>query len=177
MADFDRFALRMLLALLFVCATLSAKAQDPKVVFVQVEKVYRESALIQQIRANIEEEFKLREEEVVKILEEIREKRNRLNKEGLTLGADEKEELRQDIDRLERVLTREDKALREDRNLRFSEYREKLEPRILRVIGQIAQAHNYEIVLDFVLFGKTNANITDEVIKLLDEQVTVDSLE
>jgi len=178
-----RLSLHLTALALALGVSFSASAQDAaavqgaKVVFVQLERVYSDSVLIQQIREKIELEFKEREEDVLQVVKDIRERRNRLEKDSLTMGADEKEVIRQEIDRLERQLNREDTALREDRNLRFSEYRQRLEPRILRIIGQIAQEGEHEIVLDFVLFGRTSANITEEVITLLDEQVSLDDLE
>jgi len=179
----QRLTLRLIALALALGISFTAPAQEgdgepgAKVVFLQLERVYSESALIQQIREKIELEFKEREEEVLQVVGDIREQRNRLEKDSLTMGADEKEAIRQNIDKLERQLNREDTALREDRNLRFSEYRQRLEPLILRVVGQIAQEGQHEIVLDFVLFGRTSANITEQVITLLDEQVTLEDLE
>lgn len=166
----------------FLALLLSAapsRAQEQGVVFVEVERIFRESSLIKEIREKVEAEFEVQEESMRKLVEDIRERRSRLNKEDLTLSADEKSEIRQEIERIEVLLNREDKALREDRSLRFGEFKKQLEPVILELIGALAKENGYELVLDsvVVLYGGTAANATDEIIKRLDEEVTVEQLE
>ncbi len=159
-------------------AAAPSSAQERPVVFVEVEKIFRESSLINEIRDTVRKEFEVQEESMRKLVEDIRERRSRLNKEDLTLSAEEKAEIRQEIERIEVLLNREDKALREDRSLRFGEFKKELEPLILELIGEMARENEYEMVLDSVviLYGAPIANITDDVIRQLDENVTVDQL-
>lgn len=173
--------LRVLAGAVLLALSLAAApshAQERPVVFVEVEKIFRESSLINEIRDTVRKEFEVQEESMRKLVEDIRERRSRLNKEDLTLSTDEKAEIRQEIERIEVLLNREDKALREDRSLRFGEFKKELEPLILELIGEMARENEYEMVLDSVviLYGAPIANITDDVIRQLDENVTVDQL-
>ncbi len=175
--------IRKMFSILLTLAILLSSAQagsqeNLRVVFVEVERVFRESSLIGQIREQIEEEFSDQAQAIRKLIENIQERRDKLSKEGLTLSSEETNGLRQEIDRFEVLLQREDEALREDRNLRFSEFREKLEPEIFRLISNVAKEGEHEMVLDsvVVLYGATEANVTDQVIDMLDKNITLEQL-
>ena len=181
-----QFILAAALALL----TFSASAQEGRVVFVDIARVYQESEVVIAASNKINAEFKEREESLQEQSEELRAMQEELTRDELTLSETEKEARRSEIEQLVRQFERDRRALREDRGVMWQGQRRELDVKIAEVIENIAREQKYAMVLNpyitlpvgnrplthsILFFADPSADITEEVIARFDEDAELDS--
>lgn len=180
----------LLLTLLAAVAAAHPALAAGEIVYVNFDRVYRDSAIINDIRSEISTEFRVREDALKNIGEQIRTLKEEIEKEALILSEGEKEERRRDISAKERNFVRDRQALSEDIGLRFQERRRAIDAEIARVINAMAEEREYGMVLNpyivlpfsgdrtlthnVILYADENVDITDEVIKLFDKEASFD---
>ena len=171
-------------AFLLLAASAPAIAEG-ETVFVDIDRVYRDSEAIGKILERIGAEFEDREAELRDIGAELERGQERLQKESLTMSEEETDTLRADIAKFEREFARKRRALVEDRGLRLQERRKLINAEIDKAIQALAKEKNYALVLnpyivlplggnrslthDIVLFAGEGADVTDAVIAALDK--------
>ena len=160
-----------------------------EIVYVDFDRIYRESKIIGTVETQLREEFAGREEALEAIREEMTSQRERLEKEELTLSEQEKDEIERQIIKMERDFVRNRQALVEDRTLRFQERRKIIDSEILRLVNQLAEEKDYAIVLNpflhlpisertslnhnIILYANRDADITEAVIELFDKEADI----
>ena len=168
---------------------VSAAAEKGQIVYVDFDRVYRESKIVNAVREDIDVEFREREEALKKAGEDIAKNKEDLQKELLTLSEGEKEKRRRQIVELERDFARDRRALSEDLGLRFQERRRVIDAEISRLIKELAEEKGYRMILNpyivlpfsgdrtlthnVILYSDGTADITAEVIELFDEKAAV----
>ena len=142
------------------------------VAFVNLARIFKESEFIGSKRQLISEEFVELEKELEAKIETLEQRRQKQNKERLTLT---KEQLQTEIDALndmELEIQRTTRNLQEDKRLRFDVVQRDLEGIILETIQEISSSRENFIVFDLstILFADASLEITEEVIQLLDKK-------
>lgn len=176
---------KLLLLALLVSAGAHAAGE---VVYVNFDRVYRDSKVINGIRTEISAEFRDREDALKAVGEEIRAMKEEIEKEALILSDTEKEERRRIIADKERNFLRDRRALSEDIGLRFRERRRAIDAEIARVINVMAEERKYGMVLNphivlpfsgdrtlthnVILYADESADITGEVIERFDKEAS-----
>lgn len=174
--------------LLSIGALTTASAAD-KIVYVDFDRIYRDSKIITEQEGKLRAEFTSREEELSAMSEEIVAARRNLEKDALVLSDDERNELRAQLEKMERDFVRGRQALVEDRALRFQERRKVIDSEINRLLTALAEQEGYTMVLNpflrlpvserrsinhsMILYADPEADVTDKVIELFDEKATI----
>ena len=172
------------LVALSLAVPVPAAFAEGETVFVDIDRVYRDSKVIGTVLDKIGAEFQDREDELREIGAKLERGQERLQKEALTLSEEEKDSLRGDIAQSEREFARKRRALVEDRGLRLQERRKRINSEIDKTIRALAEENQYALVLnpyivlplggnrslthDIVLFAGDRTDVTDEVIARLD---------
>ena len=171
---FSRIFLVLVATIAWAGVPLASAAEEHdvagKIVFVNFEKIYRESKAVTAIRDRVNAEFREREQALKEMTDSYAEKQQELQKETLGLSADKKESMHYELDQLRREIEREGTGLQEDKGLRISEERQKLDNRIAQIVQKLAEANKYRMVLvqNILLYADGTSDISPQVITELD---------
>ena len=159
----------MLAALL--AASLPLMAQ-PKVGYVDVDRVLRESTQAQQAQKKMEAEFSARDRELAKTVEQFNRTKADLEKNYITLGDLERQKRERALNDTNVEVQRKQREFSEDLNQRRNEELAAVLARVDSAVTKIAQAENFDIVFREAVWVNPAINITDKVIKAMDEVQT-----
>ena len=141
------------------------------VAFVNINRIFSESAYIESEFDEVNSEFLAREEELEAKIEELRLAREKQSRDRLTMTVSERTETTEMINEMELVIQRENRDLSEDKRLRFDSIQRDLERFVLEKIQEVSAEKENFIVFDLttILFADKRLEITDEVIRRIDE--------
>lgn len=175
--------------LIAACIVVASAVAADRIVYVDFERIYRESKVVGAVNDDLTVEFSSREDALEAAREEIQSLREELEKETLTLNDAERAERERRIVKLERDFVRDRQAYVEDRTLRFQERRKVIDAEIARLIAELAQEQNYTIVLNpfltlpisgraslnhnIILYANPESDITEAVIELFDQKANI----
>jgi outer membrane protein len=153
--------------LTFVAAAV--QAAEIKIGFVDVERIRRESAPAERASKQLEKEFAPRAQELQRREGQIKELQSQLERDGMTMSESERRAKEQELSRASVDFQRMQREYREDLNMRRNQELATLFERADRVIKQIADAENFDLILQEAVFRSPRIDITDQVIKALAE--------
>ncbi|MGU9951533.1 MAG: OmpH family outer membrane protein [Gammaproteobacteria bacterium WSBS_2016_MAG_OTU1] len=177
----------IIISALLTCTTLPVQAAENGVAYINFERLYQESKIVQEVRDTINKSFSDREGGLREQSEDLQTMQETLEKEALTLGKSELEKKRVDIQQLERDFVRDRRALVEDRGVIMQERRRLIDIEIAKIIEKIAEERKYSMVINpfltlpvsgnrtlthnIILFADGTADITADVIARFDGEV------
>jgi len=136
--------------------------------FVNVARVLDKAPQAEEARGRIEREFAPRDRELLNQQKEVRQKEDRLVRDGAVMTNDERVRLESDIRGLKRDIRRAQEEFREDLNVRRNQELGKLQRKVIQVIQDLAKAENYDLIVsDGVIFAGNRVDITEKVIARL----------
>jgi outer membrane protein len=159
--------------LLLVTASIvagGAVAQDLKIGVVNVPRMIEESPQAKSVMEALQDEFAPLQRTLVGLQKDLREKEERLQRDGQVLGESERGNLERDIRDERRDLARKQNEYLEDLNLRRNEVLGSLQRELLQEVQAYARAAAYDLVVADVLFASSAVDITPEVLKALSER-------
>jgi outer membrane protein len=164
-------ATMVLLSGLFVLsATASAPAfAQAKIGFVSLDRILRDAPVAQRAQKKIEQEFSKRDQELGKTGEQIKKLQESLDKNAVTMSEADRQKREREINDLNREFQRKQREFREDLNTRRNDELAGVVERANRAIRQIAEAEKYDIIFQEAVWANPRIDITDKVIKALDE--------
>jgi outer membrane protein len=164
-------ATMVLLSGLFVLsATASAPAfAQTKIGFVSLDRILRDAPVAQRAQKKIEQEFSKRDQELGKTGEQIKKLQENLDKNAVTMSEADRQKREREINDLNREFQRKQREFREDLNTRRNDELAGVVERANRAIRQIAEAEKYDIIFQEAVWANPRIDITDKVIKALDE--------
>ncbi|MBA2352344.1 MAG: OmpH family outer membrane protein [Burkholderiales bacterium] len=148
-------------------AATTVYAADAKVGFVNTERVFREAAPAVKALKKLEKEFAAREQELQKMAKQTKDLQAALEKESVTMSESERRNKEQDLARINRDFQRLQREFREDLNLRKNEELASVLERANKVIQTIAEAEQFDLILQEAVYKSSRIDITDKVIKAL----------
>ena len=161
-----------LFSLIFVAGlslATSVSGQELKIGFVNTDRVFKEAAPAIRSQKKLQEEFAPRDQEIKAVNVRATEVKAKLEKDGLTMAESEKRALESDLARLSREIQRLQREFREELNLRKQEELKV----ILRIaneeIDKIAAEEKYDLILQEAVYRSERLDITDKVIKALED--------
>ena len=98
--------MRLLWAVVLLCAAGWAHANDAKIGFVSTERLFREAAPAVRALKKLEKEFAPRDAELQKLAKQAKDLQSQLEKEGVTLSESDRRNKEQELARLNRDLQR-----------------------------------------------------------------------
>ena len=147
----------------------SASGQELKIGFVNTDRVFKEAAPALRSQKKLQEEFAPRDQEIKDVNAKATEVKAKLEKDGLTMAESEKRALESELARLSREIQRLQREFREELNLRKQEELKV----ILRIaneeIDKIAAEEKYDLILQEAVYRSDRLDITDKVIKALED--------
>ncbi len=156
-------------ALALMLAVAGAEAADMKIGFVDVERIRRESAPAERASRQLEKEFAPRAQELQRREAQIKSLQAQLEKEAMTMGESERRGKEQELQRMTVDFQRIQREYREDLNLRRNQELAKLFEIADGVIKKIAEADQFDLIVQEAVFRSSRIDITDRVLKALAE--------
>lgn len=146
----------------------AVQAADFRIGFVDTERILRESEQAIQAEKKIEKEFAVRDQEIKKLAKQQREAQEELEKEGGKLSESNKRLKEREVANLTLQLQTRQREFREDLNLRKNEELARLLARADKAIKAIAESEGYDVILQEAVYRNPKVDITDKVLKYLE---------
>lgn len=160
-------ALLALTAVLLAVASPAAYAQL-KVGVVNVPELLEESPQAKAAMESLQSEFAPRQRDIVNQQNELKARRERLQREGATMSEAERRRAERELRNGERELGRRQNEYVEDLNVRRNEELVRLQKTVLQEVQNYARTQGYDLVIgDGVLYSKGAIDITASVLGVL----------
>ena len=157
-------------ALSLLIGSSAAAAAEFKVGFVNTERVFRDAAPAVRAQKKIEQEFAKRDQEMQKTAEQIRKLQESLEKNAVTMSETERRTKEREFGELNKEFQRKQREFREDLNQRRNEELAAVLERANRSIKTIAESEKYDIIFQEAVYASPRIDITDKVIKALEDK-------
>jgi outer membrane protein len=158
-----------LISLGILSLATSVSGQELKIGFVNTDRVFKEAAPALRSQKKLQDEFAPRDQEIKVVNAQATQVKAKLEKDGLTMAESEKRALESELARLSREIQRLQREFREELNLRKQEELKV----ILRIaneeIDKIAAEEKYDLILQEAVYRSDRLDITDKVIKALED--------
>jgi outer membrane protein len=159
--------------LLTIAAVLSAALNSShalaqsKVGFVNTEKILKESAPAQDAQKTLANEFSRRETTLVGMADDLKKKSDKLERDGSTMSASERQRLQGELSDTDTKFQRERRNLEEEVQARRSQLLSNILERANREIVRIAEADKIDIVFQDAVWASPKIDITSKVLDAL----------
>ena len=161
---------QLLVALpLLVTAGGSLAQVEGKIGFVNLDRILRDAAPAVRAQKKLEAEFQKREQELARTAEGLKRMQETLEKNAMTMSDSERAKREREFQETNREFQRKQRELREDFNQRRNEELSGILERANRVVRQIAEAEKFDIIFQEAVYASTRIDITDKVIRSLDD--------
>ncbi|MFN4235783.1 MAG: OmpH family outer membrane protein [Vogesella sp.] len=155
----------LLLMLPLTLASFGAAAADIKIGYVNTERVYREAAPAQNAQKKLEREFAPREAELKKLAARGKELEGLLARNKTP--SPERRQMERELESVDREYQAKARDFRDDLNQRRNEEFAAVQERANRIIRQMAEREQYDLILQDVVYVSRTLDITDKVLKEL----------
>lgn len=144
---------------------------DLKIGFVNAAEILKRAPQAKAADEALRKEFGAREAELIDGKKRMDELRARLERDGDTMSTSERSRLERDIVATRRDLDRSREDLRDDFNLRRNQELAKIQKLVQDAIRRLAKNQSYDLIVsDGVVWAGERVDITDDVLKSLDQQ-------
>ncbi len=142
---------------------------DLKIGVVDMRAIIASSPQAKSTLEKMKSEFRPREEKIVALEKDLKEKSEKFQRNSAVMGEAEKGKLEKEIVASQRELQRQQNNFREDATVRQQEEMKKIVEKINAEINKIAKSDKYDLILhvDAVPYASQQCNITEKVIKAL----------
>jgi len=147
-----------------------AVAQDFKIGFVNTDRIFREANTARAAQTKLEQEFSKREKDLNNQGEELKANSDKLERDAPTLSETQRVARQKQLVDQDREFQRKRREFQEDLSARKNEELQIVLERANRVVKQVAEAEKYDLVLQEAVYVNPKHDITDKVVKALNEQ-------
>jgi len=158
----------VLVAAVLATSASLAQAQELKIGYVNSERVLRDAAPAKAAQAKLVAEFSKRERELADTAAKLKASSDQLERDAPTLAESERSRRQRDLVEQDREFQRKRREFQEDLNQRKNEELTGVVERANKVIKQIFETEKYDLILQEAVFAGPRIDITDKVIKSLD---------
>jgi len=159
---------KLMIAGVLAYSALPALA-EPKIGFVNVQRLVNESPQAVRAQKRIDEEFKRRDAELQQISRRLRTMQEDLEKNAMTMAETERRNREREFNDLNRDFQRRQREFREDLTQRQNEEMAAIFERANGVIKRIAETERFDLIIQEAVYFSPRIDITDRVIKSLGE--------
>jgi len=166
------FASLKSVAVLALClsSVAAVHAQEgSKIAFVSNERIFREAAPAKAADAKIQAEFSKRDKDLQDLAARLKGMADKLDKDAAVIPESERLKRQRELADLDKDFQRKQREFREDLSQRRNEELALVLERTNKVIKQIADAENYDLVLQDAVYANKRIDITDKVLKALNK--------
>ena len=160
----------LVLVILSMLIGSSAAAAELKIGFVNTERVFRDAAPAVRAQKKIEQEFAKRDQDIQKMAAQIRKMQEDLEKNSVTMTESDRRNKEREFGEMSKDFQRKQREFREDLNQRRNEELAAVLERANRTIKAIAESEKYDIIFQEAVYASPRIDITDKVIKALDDK-------
>ena len=146
---------------------------ENKIGFVSTERVFRDSTPAVKAVKKIEKEFEKRDQDLQKMSKQIQSMQESMEKNAVTMSDADRRNKDRELADLNREFQRRQREFREDLNQRKNEEFSVVLERANKAIKAIAEADKYDIIFQDVVYANPRIDITDKVLKSLNDGVDV----
>ena len=164
----NKFGLILIAGLVFSVAPLAALAQS-RIGFVNSDRVMRDAEPAVRAQKRLEKEFEPREKELQQRADKLKSLQEELEKNAVTMSDAQRKSSEREFNDQNREFQRRQREFREDLNSRRNEELAAVLDRANKVIKQIAENENYDIIFQEAVYASPRIDLTDKVIKALAE--------
>jgi outer membrane protein len=163
---------RLLAALAFAATAASAPAQDagPKIGYVSLERIIRESTAAKAAQERIQQEFSRRDKDLQDMAARLKQASEKLDRDGPVVTESERLRRQRELADLDREFQRKQREFREDINQRRNEELATVIDRANRVIRQIAEQERYDVIIQDAVHVSPRIDMTEKVLRSLNAQ-------
>jgi outer membrane protein len=149
-----------------------AQAQDagPKVGYVSIERVLRDSAPAKAAQQKLDSEFKQRQQDLADTAARIKPLYDYLEKNGSIMTESERASRQRELSEQDKEFQRRQREFDEDVNQRKNEELAAVVDRAKKVIYSVADSEHYDVIFTDAVYFNPRVDITDKVIKALNSQ-------
>ncbi|MEX3628290.1 MAG: OmpH family outer membrane protein [Burkholderia sp.] len=156
------------LALSAALGATVAQAQDvARIAAVNSDRILRESAPAKAAQTKLEAEFAKRDKDMQDMAARLKSMSDSLDKNGQSLSATDRAQKQRDLAQLDTDFQRKQREFREDLNQRRNEELAAVLDKANKVIKQIAEQQNYDLIVQEAVYVSPRIDITDKVLKAL----------
>jgi outer membrane protein len=159
------FAFLTLLAL----ATASGAQTAAKIGFVSLDRILRDAAPAVRAQKKIEAEFSKRDKDLQRTAEQLKQMQQDMERNSVTMSDSERQRREREFAEATRDFQRRQREFREDLNQRRNEELATVLERANRAVRKIAEDEKYDVILQEAVYANPRIDITEKVIKALDE--------
>lgn len=163
------YARLLLFSLLALVAGSGVAQSQGRVGYVNLERILRDSAPAVRAQKKLEVEFAKRDQELGKLADQLKRLQDTLEKNAVTMSESDRSKRDREFADLNREFQRKQREAREDFNQRRNEELSGVIERANRAVKQIAEAEKYDIIFQEAVWASPRIDITDKVIKALDD--------
>lgn len=169
MKSFSRhISLALLLGTLAVAAP--AQAQEFRAGFVNTDRIFREANTAKAAQAKLEQEFARREKELVDLGNTLKTASEKFEREAPTMAESQRTTRQRQLVDQDRDFQRKRREFQEDLTARKNEELSQVLERANKVVKQVAEAEKYDVILQEAVYINPKHDITDKVIKALEDK-------
>lgn len=146
----------------------SASAAEYRVGVVNPIKVLESAPQAEAARKRLEEEFTSRDRELGASQKALKDREDRLAKDGPIMSEAERQRLEREVRAARRDLKRDQDEFREDLNLRRNEEFTKIQRLVVEAIQAVGKDKEYDLIVgEGVIYASERVDMTDEIIQRL----------
>lgn len=159
----------LLVAALCVCSLAQAQRAPSRIGIVYIERLMIESKMAKAADAKIEAEFSKRAKAVQDQIAHFKAMSDKFDGEAPTLAESDRIRRARELLDLEKDVQRAQREFREDLIQRKSEERDNIGVKAKKIIEQIAEQEQLDVVLQDPVWFSARIDLTDKVLKALDK--------
>jgi outer membrane protein len=158
------------MCILLASSFATCEAAEFRIGYVDTERILRESEQAVQSEQKIEKEFSVRDQEIKKLIKQVKELQASLDKEGSKISDSTRRIKERELANLNLQLQTQQREFREDLNLRKNEELAQVLAKADKAIKTIAESEDYDVILQEAVYRNPRVDITDRVLKYLAEE-------
>ena len=161
-----KFTRTIVAASLLAGLSFSAFA-DFKAGFVNTDRVFRESNAAKTAQTRLEQEFSKREKELIALRDNLKRGSDAFERDAPTMSESQRVTKQRDLVEQDREFQRKSREFQEDLGNRKNEELAKVLDQANKIVQQVAEAEQYDVILQEAVYVNPKHDITDKVIKAL----------
>ncbi|MFC4622639.1 OmpH family outer membrane protein [Comamonas nitrativorans] len=161
-----KFTRTIVAASLLAGLSFSAFA-DFKAGFVNTDRVFREANAAKAAQTKLEQEFSKREKELITLRDGLKRSSDAFERDAPTMSESQRIAKQRDLVDQDREFQRKSREFQEDLGNRKNEELARVLDQANKVVQQVAEAEQYDVILQEAVYVNPKHDITDKVIKAL----------
>ena len=146
---------------------LTSYAQSFKAGFVNTDRIFREANSAKAAQGKLEQEFSKRERDLMAAGKELKAASDAFERDAPTMSESQRLQKQRALVEQDRDFQRKSREFQEDLNVRKNEELARVLENANKVVQEVAQSEQYDVILQEAVYVNPKHDITDKVLKAL----------